>query len=196
MRRLFAASVCVLGLLPLAGSSAAGVWFDIGSPDTTYVSASEDAATWERYPPWPFGDFWPPGTLVYEDVSVVACDALRSPDQICGSSKFIRGFQVYFSDGGCGCGGYLAKPTTLRLRYDPAVVAAAGASESELRLLYSDQINYSWTAAEGVVVNAAAHYIEVPWSRNIQGIRQYAIVTPAVTPTLPSTWGRLKASYR
>lgn len=191
----FVFTMAVLGVLGQSSPALAGVWFDIGSPDTTYVLANQDAASWERYPPLPFGPY-PVGTLVYEDVAAMACEALRNPSQICGSSKFIRGFQVYFSDGGCGCGGFLAKPTTVRLQYDPAVVAAAGATEAELRLLFSDDLNSSWAVAEGAVVKAAGHYVEVPWSRNVLGNRQFAIVTLAVTPTLPSTWGRLKANYR
>lgn len=194
MHRAFVIGAMV-GVVLWAGPASGGVWFDIGSSDTTYVHANGEATSWERYPPQPFGPF-PPGTLVYEDISIVPCGELVPAAPTCSPSILIRGFRVFFSDAGCGCGGFLVKPTTLRLRYDAAVVAAAGRTESALRLIFTDEITWTWTLVNGAVVDTAGDFISVSWDRNILGTRQYAIVTHDITPTNQTTWGRLKAIYR
>ena len=194
------ARVIVVTLLILAAASppsSAGVWFDIGSPDPAYVYANLDPETWELFPPLPFGPF-PEGTLVFEEFVVAPCDQLWFPDRVCGPTKFIRGFQLFFNDGGCGCAGYLQKPTTIRLSYDPAVVTSTGFREEDLQVIYMDsfETTMSWASVDAAVVNAAENYIEFPWYTNILAVRQIAIVTPAFVPVLNSSWGQLKAHYR
>src|SRR5690348_453778 len=103
-------SVALLFLLP--GAASAGRWFDLGARQIELVKCGADTETVEAFPPDAFGVF-PPGNWVYEDISEVPCDQLRWPDQVCWNQSHIRSFRVEFNDGGCGCGGYVAVPSTL-----------------------------------------------------------------------------------
>ena len=184
-----------LGALLFATPVAADAWFDIGGGQPVTIFATGAPESWEYYPPYPFGPS-PPGSLVFEDVSVVPSVALSSPEQISGPTRFIRGFTIYFYGLSCGCGGALAVPTQLRFGYDPALVQAAGTHEADLKLLFNDEDVTNWTLLPAAVVDQANHWITVKWDRNVLGWRQFAILTHDVTPVVPNSWGRLKALYR
>ncbi len=57
-----------------------------------------DPASTVVFPAWSFGEGWPPGSVVYAEL-VKSFDADQYPV-----------YEMYFSDGGCGCGGYVVLP--------------------------------------------------------------------------------------
>jgi len=186
---LAVAAVALLGPLP---ALAEGIWFDIGSGQRTYVPCSTDSVGWEYFPPYPFGAYFPPGTLVYGDLYHIPCEGL--PEFDCGSRLLIAGYATYFNDGGCGCGGYLVTTCRLRLHYDEDAVQALGVSESELLLIHYDW-NAGWRQLENVVINAEQDVIEGDVTGVIIGEQIYAITTGIPTPVESTSWGKVKALY-
>lgn len=187
----------LLLLLALAGAvrpARAQLWFDGGRPDTVVVHAAEDSSCFEIFPPWCMGPL-PPRSYVWEKIELLPCAELRWADQLCWNGAFVRGARIEFNDGGCGCGGYVEIPTTLRLSYDPATVAALGLVPGELRLIMNDATSRTWLPVEGARVRPDADCLEAPALGKILGSREYAIVGPAFTPTRATTWGGLKALY-
>lgn len=166
------------------------VSFDIGSPDTTYVRCQSDGMSWEMFPPQAFGSY-PPGTYVYASIVKEVCDRSPIPNTEC-----FGWFVFYFNDGGCGCGGYLVKPTVLELHYDPAAVAAAGVPESSLRLVGLVSARPAWTEVPGATVDGAAHALRAEETGTIIGNRYYAIVGTRPTAVEHATWGAVKALWR
>lgn len=197
--RRFAATLLVflLPLLALAGAARparAQLWFDGGRPDTVVVRAAGDSSCFELFPPWCMGPL-PPRSYVWEKIELLPCAELRWADQLCWNGAFVRGARIEFNDGGCGCGGYVEIPTTLRLSYDPAAVAALGLLPGQLRLIMNDATSRAWLPVEGARVRADEACLEAPALGKILGTREYAIVGPAFTPTRATTWGGLKALY-
>lgn len=177
------------------GSLAYGqLWFDGGRPDTTIVHAANDSTCFESFPPFCMGPL-PPRSFVWEKIELVGCRSLRWADQVCWNGSFVRGARIEFNDGGCGCGGYVEIPTTLRLSYDRAVAAAAGIAESSLRLIYNDAESRSWREVPQFEIDAAAGCLTTPVTGKILGIREYAIVGPSFTPVRETTWGSVKRLY-
>lgn len=195
MSRSFVAAA-VAAVLLAAGPAAAGQWFDIGGGYPVTVPANGATETTETFAAWPFGPEYPPGSWVYEDISVRPCEALGDPDAICGETRFIRGFECTFSGASCGCGGALVAPTQLRFGYDPLVVLAAGGVEANLKLFFRDEFITTWTLMPGAVLDTENHRFTVSWDRNVLGIRQFAILTHDITPVATDSWGRIKALYR
>jgi len=184
----------LLGLL-LAVTPAhagAGLWFDLGKRQADPIHCLTDSTTLETFPPDAFGVF-PTGSWVWEDVSEVSCDQLRWPEQVCWTGVPIRAFRLEFNDGGCGCGGYVAIPSTIRLGYDPAVVAARGLNESDLRLAYNDPMTRGWRPVEGARPDIEANAFIFPWSGEILGVREFVILPLQFVPVVPQTWSRIKS---
>jgi len=178
-----------------AGAASAGIWFDIGGGYEVSVYADGSPQSFERFRPCPFGPF-PPGSLVYEDVRLAPCEELGAPEQICGQTRFVRGFEIYFYGVSCGCGGALSTPTQLRFGYDPLEVSAARASEESLVLLCRDEDVTNWTPMPAARLDLENHCFTVAWNGNVLGTRQSAILTHDITPVAPDSWGRVKSLYR
>ena len=179
-------------LLLLPATALAGRWFDLGARKIELVKCGTDSENVEAFPPDAFGVF-PAGSWVYEDITEVGCNQIRWPEQVCWNQSHVRSFRVEFNDGGCGCGGYVAIPSTLTLRWDPEVVAARGIPESELRLAYNDPSTRGWRPVEGALPDVENNAFVVPWGGDILGVREYAIVTPAFVPVQSETWSRIKS---
>ena len=134
MIRLRALEVSLAGvgaLLSASSSAAGGVWIDIGADVGSYVYESSGGPSWEYFPPYPFGQSWPAGTLAYAELSESPCEFLPLG---CDPTSFVAGYIARFDGTSCGCGGLLAGTCTLRLYYNPIVVYGVGASESQLVL--------------------------------------------------------------
>jgi hypothetical protein len=185
-----------LALIVPAAPAAGGVWFDIGGGMPVTIYANGSIQTHETYAPFAFGPF-PAGSLVFQDISIVPAEALGQPELISGETRFVRGFRCTFSGVSCGCQGALVVPSQLRFAYDPMVVMATGAVETELRLLFRDDVNNpNWTLMPGAVLDAEGDGFTATWSGNVLGVREFAILTQDITPVAAGTWGRLKALYR
>lgn len=172
----------------------AQLWFDGGRPDSVIVHAGDDSTCHEVFPPWSMGPL-PPRSFVWERIDIVPCAALRWADQVCWNGAFVRGARIEFNDGGCGCGGYVEIPTTLRLTYDRAALAAARIPEESLTLIMNDESSRAWQPVAGARVDVAGGFVEAPALGKILGTREYAIVGPAFTPVRAGTWGGIKALY-
>ena len=158
---------------------AQGTWFDIGSPEsTTVVSEDDPASTW-GFPPYPFGDWWPPGTLVFAFLGI-------NPE-----SDFLVEYGSFFSDGGCGCGGDLfGNPTTYRLHYDDT---SLDGPESELMLF--KRVWPDWVVEPAAVHDMDENIFTVQRFENIVGIVAYGIGFSIPTPVEGTSWGKIKALY-
>lgn len=194
MSRAFLLAASLAGLLA-AATVVAGEWFDIGGGNPVTIYANGDIASRETYAPFPFG-LYPLGSLVFEDLKPVPCDALGLASEICGETQFIRGFECYFAGVSCGCSGALAVPTQLRFAYDPLVVQSTGVPEENLKLFFRDEELTAWTLMPDAVLDTENNVITASWNRNVLGTRQFAILTNDITPVAPSSWGRIKTLYR
>jgi hypothetical protein len=184
-----------LALTAAASPATGGVWFDIGGGQPVTVYSNLSVRSFEIYAPFAFGPF-PPGSLVYADMTVVPCEQLGESGQICGETRFIRGFRILFSGVSCGCHGSLVVPTQLHFDYDPATVQAAGAQEASLKLFFRDEFTTNWTLMPIVLLDTEAKEIVATWEGNVLGLREFAIMTHDITPVAADTWGRLKTLYR
>ena len=187
-------ALMALGLLMLVSSAGAGagVWFDLGKRQVDQIHCASDSTAFEAFPPDAFGVF-PTGSWVWEDIAEVECDQIRWPEQVCWTRLPVRAFRIEFNDGGCGCGGFVAIPSTLRLSYDPAVLAARDLNESDLRLVYNDPSTRGWRPVEGALPNLDENAFIVQWSGEILGVREYVIVPTQFVPVVPRTWSRIKS---
>ena len=180
----------------IALPAAAGIWFDIGGGYAVTVPADGAIETRETYAAYPFGPSFPIGSLVYEDIGLRPCDALGNPNDICGETRFVRGFECYFYGVSCGCGGAIVTPTQMRFGYDPLVVLSTGVAEENLKLFFRDEDITSWTLMPGAVLDTQNNWFTATWNRNVLGTRQFAILTQDITPVTTDTWGRIKVLYR
>lgn len=174
-----------------------GVWFDIGVDAGSYVYESAGGASWEYFPPFPFGETWPSGTLVYAELAQVSCDLLPSG---CLPGALVAGYVALFDGASCGCGGSLYGFCTLRLAYDPNVVAAMGADESQLIFAgySSDYGTPRWVAVDGAVVDAEANHVQADIYGSIAGGRYYGLFRSLPPPPSiqDTTWSRIKLLWR
>lgn len=173
-------------------------WFDAGGADSTIVYAPDDTTCFEVFPPGCMGPL-PALSFVAEAITLHPCLELRWPGQVCGrEGVFVRGFRIVFNDGGCGCGGYVEEPvpTTLQLTYDPAIVAAAGLSPGELRLVYNDERTPGWRPVPDFEVAADRNALVARIRGKILGLREYAIVGPGFVPARSTSWSALKSQRR
>lgn len=184
----------LIGLLLLApqAHAGAGLWFDLGKRQVDRIQSLTDSTASETFPPDAFGVF-PIGSWVWEDVSEVSCNQIRWPEQVCWTQTPIRAFRVEFNDGGCGCGGFVAIPSTLRLSYDPALVAARGLNEADLRLAFNDPMSRGWRPVEGALPNIEENAFIFPWSGEILRVREFVILPLQFVPVVPQTWSRIKS---
>lgn len=188
-------------LLGLPSRAPAGTLFDLGRARSDTLRAEQDPDVREIFPPNAFGLF-PVGSFMWEEINVAPVDSLRWPEQV--RPFFLRGFRIDFSDGGCGCGGFVERASTLRLTYNPEELAGRDIAESSLRVAfnYNPPINIynlrgsrAWEPVEGAVPDLLNHRFEIPVSGDILGIREYAIVSDAFVPVEPVTWSRIKTLY-
>jgi len=164
-----------------AGSvGAQGMWFDIGSGQPVTVFCPTDSASWMQFPPYAFGEFWPPGTLVYA--------ALIKEQQ----EGFAAVYHVMFSDGGCGCGGLLYKPVNHRFHYDETALLWPEDETTLYELSAS-----GWLKLEGASLDTEADVLSRSSLDLIVGTTTYGIGPGEVTsPVRRLSWGRIKALYR
>ena len=182
----------VLLLLPAAARSYTE--FDLGRRETVRIAAPNDSTCFEEILPDAFGEF-PTGSWVWEEVLEIGCDAVRWPDQVCWNGAFVRGFQIEFNDGGCGCGGFLWTPTTIQFTWTDALLGERGISESALVLVYHDPTSRAWQYVDDATFDIENNRVTLSWDGDILGIRQYAIVTSTFTATVSTTWGGIKARH-
>lgn len=177
IKGFLALSTAVLCCMPSL-TAAQGTWFDIGSPESTIVVSEDDPASTWGFPPYPFGDWWPPGTLVFAFLGI-------SPE-----SDFLVEYGSFFSDGGCGCGGDLFSPTTYRLHYDDS---SLDVPESELKLF--KLVWPDWVLEPEAIQDMDANTFTVQRLENIVGVVRYGIGVSIPTPVLGTSWGKIKSLY-
>jgi hypothetical protein len=186
-------------LLAVSGLSSspasAGRWFDLGTRQPVTIEAETDSTCLEMFPPDAFGIF-PTGSWVWEEMRELTCGEVRWPDQVCWQGQFVRGVRVEFDDAACGCGGWLELPSQVTLTYSDHDFIPRGISEPGLKIVYNDRFSHAWQEVPGPVTHDPdLNRFTVTWKSDILKVRQFAIVTSAFVPTLPTTWGRLKALY-
>lgn len=172
---VIAISILLFGFGPAA---AQGRWFDIGDGSANTIVSLADPNSSIYYPPYPFGPFYPPGTLVYSELFKLA------PDQ------FAAVYVAYFDDGGCGCTGTLSPETiTYRFHYDESLVTWPEASTT----LYL-RAGLDWIVHPGSTVDVGANVVVVGRSLVLNNLR-FAVGGPSLVPVEESSWGRIKALY-
>lgn len=174
--------VCVITVcLLLAGfgpSAAQGRWFDIGDGSANTIVSAADPKSSIYYPPYPFGPFYPPGTLVYSELFKMA------PDQ------FAAVYLAYFDDGGCGCTGQLSPETIVyRFHYDETL-----ATWPEVSTTLYIKAGSEWIVQPGATVDVSANVVTVGRSLVLTNLF-FAVGGPSLVPVEDSSWGRIKALY-
>ncbi len=176
--RCLAAPIVAL-VLPTASAEAQsdGNWFDISSGQGFVVpcSCSTDRVSEIVFPPYPFGEGYPPGSLVFVGLTQGATDG------------FATTYTVLFIDG-CGCGGQLVKPVTYRFHYEESAVTWL---EDSTTLYFLDGTR--WTPVAGTSLETSANLLTLASERTIYGFATYGIGPPPADGT--STWGQLKALF-
>lgn len=168
-----------VAILLSAGSALAqGVWFDIGSGEAVTIVCPTDPASWIEFPAYGFGDFWPPGSLVYAEI-IKDFDSDQHPM-----------YTVYFSDGGCGCGGFLLEPMTYRFHYDQSAVQWPEYATALFTPSGGDWVIYEST------LDPEANVLTAARAGLILGTLVYKIAPDPTVPNAASTWGQVKAQYR
>jgi hypothetical protein len=194
LHRLALAAALGAGIPPAAAD---GVWFDIGADSGSYVYESSGGASWEYFPPHPFGPAWPVGTVVYAELTRIQCAAL--PDG-CDARNVVAAYVATFDGASCGCGGVLYGTCRLRLHYDAGLAAALGANETTLVLghLSEEWGTPRWVAVDGAVVDATADFVEADVAGSISGSQFYGIFLSLPSPPAfqESTWSRVKLLWR
>lgn len=154
-----------------------GNWFDIGSGEGFAVpcSCSTDRVSEIVFPAYPFGEGYPPGSLVFVGLTQGTEDG------------FATTYTVLFIDG-CGCGGGLVKPITYRFHYEDA---ALGWPEEGTSVYLRE--GESWSEVSGTGVDTGANLATFSSTRTLYGYSTYALGPPP--PQKSSTWGRIKALY-
>ena len=168
-----------VGLLAVGTCHAAaqGSWFDIGSGQSATIRAQSDQASFIYYPPYPFGNIYPPGTLVYSELS-------KGSDE-----QFAALYFTYFNDGGCGCGGTPSEPITYRLHYDEAALSWPEATTTLYIKVFGE-----WVETLGTVLDTNANTVTYA-QPGVTTNGFFAIGSGALVPVEASSWGRIKALY-
>lgn len=173
-----AASALAL-LLPAVSAKpqSGGNWFDIGSGQgfVAPCSCATDRVSEIDFPPYPFGEGYPPGSLVFVGLTQGAADG------------FATAYTVLFIDG-CGCGGGLAKPVAYRFHYEDAAIRWA-----EGRTTVYLHEGESWNEVPGTEVDTSANLATFSSTRTLYGFATYALGPPP--PNKSTTWGQIKALY-
>lgn len=194
LRRTACTLALACAITGTAGAQDTGKWFDIGISQEVTVP-SDDGLAWEYFPPYPFGETYPPGTLVYARMYPVACEVIPQLYLECETRRFVNAYVGFFNDGGCGCGGYLFKPVTLRIPYDEAVVAGHGVPETQLGVIHYNWDALAWETVPAVRVLPEANAVEFEFAGWILAEHYYVVVAGTPTPVEPATWGRIKALW-
>ncbi|MFN8176742.1 MAG: hypothetical protein U0167_02385 [bacterium] len=197
VRAVLASAGLLLALLH-APSCAEGVWVDVGVDHGTYVHEGSSGPSWEYFPPHPFGQIWPAGTLAYAEFTRVSSDLLPAGGD---PASFVAGYLAYFNGGSCGCGvGGPPGACTLRFYYDDAAVAAAGTSEARLVLghLTGDSLSPLWVAVSPQTADADSNFVQIDTYGSINGSQYYALfrALPAPPSIRETTWSRIKQLWR
>lgn len=164
--------------LPSLPSIAQGIWWDIGSGSRVTITCQVDPASAVEFPPYPFGDYWPPGTLVYTELTQAS------------HPEFVAVYSSYFNDGGCGCGGYLVRPCTFRFHYEDTNLPRP---ETQLRL-YREELS-RWALEESSTLDVQANTLTLARSGRILGTLRFAIGFTTPAPVEAATWGLIKSLY-
>ncbi len=194
--KTFGPALALVLLGPLASTPAAGQgqWMDIGSGLPYTILMETESRSFERFPPFAFGQ-WDSGLFyIYAELLPWPCAALPAPD-FCGSDRFVSGFfaNLEFPDRGCPCSGVLIQPVELELHYDPAVVAGLGRREEDLRIARFDDVSGHWIELANQRVVAERDVVD---GSHLGDARQFfALIAGSSTPVGPTTWGRIKAQW-
>ncbi len=175
--RVCVTAVCIL-LLASAPAAAQGQWFDIGDGTSTTIYAQSDPKSSIYYPPYPFGPFYPPGTLVYCELFELA------------PGQFAAVYLAYFDDGGCGCTGLPSEPVAYQLHYDEADLDWPEGSTT----LYIKE-GLSWVEDPWATLDVLANVVTTV-HQLVPSNLFLAIGGPSIVPVESATWGRIKDRYR
>jgi len=169
------------GLLSTCLSEAAGaqIWFDLASGEPTVVTSVGDSQSTLTFPPYPFGDVWPPGTLVY--IEFFTTDVLP---------PFAANYASYFNDGGCGCAGLPVETITYRFHYDESQLEWPE-SETTLYVSYGSP----WTRATNVQLDTLSDTITYSYFGIMPTLVNFGIGPSRSVPTATQSWGQLKQNY-
>jgi hypothetical protein len=171
---MFTVTLCLV----LSGPSAAqGVWFDISSGNPALIHCAEDTSSWMEFASYPFGETWPPGTLVHAELD-------RRED-----SNFAVVYSIKFNDGGCGCGRDLYKPVAFRFHYDESAVTWPEASTTLYR-----RDGVFWKK-ETAILDTETNVFSGSYWGFVVGTPTFGIGPPDAFEEVPSSWGRVKALY-
>jgi hypothetical protein len=173
------AAVLALAISALSGGSAAGqgLWFDIGSGESARIYCEDDAESWIEFAPYPFGETWPEGTLVYAELA-------RRTDE-----KLAVVYNIHFNDGGCRCGSDLLRPLAFRFHYDESAVTWPEASTTLYR-----RNGELWKKESALLDVEGDVFLGSYWGF-IVGVPTFGIGPSDAFDERPSSWGRVKALY-
>jgi hypothetical protein len=167
----------VLLLSACAPASAQGLWFDIGSGGATRIHCEDDELSWIEFGPYPFGESWPRGTLVYAELE-------RRTDD-----KLAVVYSIKFNDGGCGCGRDLYKPVAYQFHYSESAVKWLEASTT----LYKR--NGELWEKEAAILNTQTNVFSGSYWGFIVGVPTFGIGSSNAFEEQATSWGRVKAMY-
>lgn len=125
----------------------------------------------------------------------IDCILIPSLSRDCDTTPVVASYVAFFNDGGCGCGGWLQEEATLRIAYDPEVLAELGGTVEQLQIIHYEWEPLEWVALEDIRVDTEAHVIEVDISGWILAEHYYVVTLATPTPVEPSTWGLLKTLW-
>ncbi len=187
-RKYGSVACLVLSGIFLGPTDAPAEWFDIGSGQAITIVCKADSLSTIDFPAYPFGEFWPPGTLTFADLVKESLDGAAAA------------YTATFDDAGCGCGGYPEKPISYVFHYDNA---SPGSPEDSLVLYTGFPDGGMWEvvgeALQDTSTNTFALTIEGGY---ILGNRNYAIaLSPPSASTPPdedraASWGKIKSLFR
>ena len=158
-------------------AAAQGQWFDIGSGTATTIRSATDPKSTIYFPPYPFGQIYPPGTLVFAEMERI------------DPSQFAAVYWAFFDDGGCGCNGQPSEPITYRVHYDESALTWPEA-ETKLYVLFGGE----WVELTNASLDTTANVLTTVRYLVYQNL-YLAVGTPSIVPVEEKTWGRIKALY-
>lgn len=186
---LYIITAVILALSPLA-AEAQGQWMDIGSGEAYTIRAENDPLSFERFPPFAFGQYGPENYL-YAELVPWPCSGLPSTGVCAEEGIFVNAFSAFLETGTCPCSGILFEPVYLELRYDPALVRSLGARERDLKIKIHDS-EYGWVDIDNQQV--------IPEREVVTGTqgghaRQFYAILVERNAGDRSTWGKIKAQW-
>jgi hypothetical protein len=166
---------------------------DVGSGATYTITAENDPASLQRFPPFAFGNF-PPSTFgVCAELIPWPCSGLPST-AICESGQFVAAFWARIDiDASCPCSGFLFRPVQIELHYDPARIAALGGREADLRITLYDNALGEWVELDDREV--VSHRDVVKGSHTGYAQQYFAVLLGPPGSGDESTWGQIKSHW-